>query len=363
MFGLLLGMSLMGGRFCPANAEEPAASLAIPAQSFILKPVGQAEASAWKITENGRIACAANFPAASNYTFIVIARGEPAAQVWPRMQVVIDGRVVFQTSVDSSEWTPYLFSEAMAKGPHEIAIGFINDFLKDSEDRNLVIADLSITAPSPASMPSVLTASEYKRLEETRLRQWNKDLDRAIEANRRGKLVVWVTGAKDNPIAQAEVQVEQTRHEFLFGTALSTSMFEPSATNAQARKYREMAAKLFNHAVTENAMKWSEMEPEQGQTNYAALDSMARWCASNQIPLRGHCLFWGCEVPDWSKSLSDEQLLQAMEQRISRVMSRYASFVSEFDALNEPVQAQAAQLVTHAARTDVVFFQGEHLRK
>ena len=33
--------------------------------------------------------------------------------------------------------------------------------------------------------------------------------------------------------------------------------------------------------------------------------------------------------------------------------------MSAFDALNEPVQTQAAQFVTHAARTDVAFFQPE----
>ena len=37
--------------------------------------------------------------------------------------------------------------------------------------------------------------------------------------------------------------------------------------------------------------------------------------------------------------------------------------MSAFDALDEPVQTQAAQFVTHAARTDVAFFQPEHLRK
>ena len=37
--------------------------------------------------------------------------------------------------------------------------------------------------------------------------------------------------------------------------------------------------------------------------------------------------------------------------------------MSAFDTLDEPVQTQAAQFVTHAARTDVAFFQPEDLRK
>jgi hypothetical protein len=67
---------------------------------------------------------------------------------------------------------------------------------------------------------------------------------------------------------------------------------------------------------------------------------------------------------DYREARADDSGVGALiEEHRAQPLGSEVISMSAFDALNEPVQAQAAQLVTHAARTDVVFFQAEHLRK
>jgi endo-1,4-beta-xylanase len=321
-----------------AYAEEPeVSSLTIAANAFNSKTTGQAEDKAWNLTQNGQIDCVVHFPVSNAYTFIIVARGEPAADVWPQLRITLDGRSIFQGSVDSPEWIPYTFSETVEAGFHEISVAFINDLYQPPQDRNLQVSDLTITAPTPGKPPVQLTEKEFERFKKEQLRKWVQKADQEIDRVRKGKLVAWVTDEKDNAITNATVKVTQTQHEFPFGTALSSSMFETSAPAQEVTLYLENAKKLFNCAVTENAMKWTDMEPEENRVNYEVLDRMAAWCASNQMPLRGHCLFWGCHYPEWVTNRTDEALLQSMESRAVQIANRYATSIAELDVINEPM--------------------------
>ena len=67
---------------------------------------------------------------------------------------------------------------------------------------------------------------------------------------------------------------------------------------------------------------------------------------------------------DNGEARADDSGIGALiEDHRAQALGSQAVSMSAFDALDEPVQTQAAQFVTHAARTDVAFFQPEHLRK
>ena len=67
---------------------------------------------------------------------------------------------------------------------------------------------------------------------------------------------------------------------------------------------------------------------------------------------------------DNGEARADDSGIGALiEDHRAQPLGGQAVSMSAFDALNEPVQTQAAQFVTDAARTDVAFFQPEHLRK
>ncbi|MBN1846465.1 MAG: endo-1,4-beta-xylanase [Sedimentisphaerales bacterium] len=158
------------------------------------------------------------------------------------------------------------------------------------------------------------------------------DIDQRIRQHRMGTLIVEAAPG-------ARVRVEQTRHEFWFGAALSSSAFDGGMNPEDQRRYQEVFLSNFNAAVTENALKWHDMEPRQGRINYAVVDAILAWTEQNEIPLRGHNLFWGIpgRVQDWVKQLDDEQLRQTLRNRAETIGSRYRGRFAEYDLNNEMI--------------------------
>lgn len=158
------------------------------------------------------------------------------------------------------------------------------------------------------------------------------DLDPAIRQHRMGELIVRAEPG-------AVVRVEQVRHEFWFGAAISSSVFSGRHDSDLARRYKDAFLANFNAGVTENALKWPSMERRQGQVDYTVLDAILEWTSAHDIPLRGHCLFWGIpgRVQDWVKQLDDEALHRTLENRALTIARRYQGRLAEIDLNNEMI--------------------------
>jgi len=159
-------------------------------------------------------------------------------------------------------------------------------------------------------------------------------IEARIREHRMGELLV-----KARP--GAEVHVEQLRHEFWFGAALSSGAFSGRMNPEDQRKYEETFLANFNAAVTENALKWHDMESRRGQVNYRVVDAILAWTDKHQIPLRGHCIFWGIpgRVQSWLKELSDDELREALKSRATTIGQRYRGRFAEYDLNNEMLHA------------------------
>jgi len=83
-----------------------------------------------------------------------------------------------------------------------------------------------------------------------------READASIEKVRKGTLVI-------EAAPNTEVRVEQVRHEFWFGAALSNSAFGGGRMSPQDReKYRAVFLENFNSAVTEtpsNGLRWNRV--------------------------------------------------------------------------------------------------------
>jgi len=160
----------------------------------------------------------------------------------------------------------------------------------------------------------------------------NNDIDPGIRQIRMGELIIQ---AKPG----ANVRVEQVRHEFWFGAAISSSAFSRRLNSDDERKYKEIFLQNFNVAVTENALKWHAMEPRRGQVNYAVVDAILKWTEENDIPLRGHNIFWGISgrVQNWQKQLDDKELHEALRIRATTIARRYKGRFAEYDLNNEMI--------------------------
>jgi GH35 family endo-1,4-beta-xylanase len=139
----------------------------------------------------------------------------------------------------------------------------------------------------------------------------------------------------------AQVHVEQLRHEFWFGAALSSGAFSGRLSAEDQRRYEETFLSNFNAAVTENALKWHDMERRRGNVNYGIVDAILAWTDKHDIPLRGHCVFWGIpgRVQNWLKQMDDDALRETLKTRATTVARRYQGRFAEYDLNNEMMHA------------------------
>jgi GH35 family endo-1,4-beta-xylanase len=159
-----------------------------------------------------------------------------------------------------------------------------------------------------------------------------RELDAAIAKQRQGTLII-------EAAPNTEVTVEQVRHEFWFGAALANQAFGGRMRPEDRDQYLNVFLTNFNSAVTENALKWHDMEPRRDSVNYATVDAMLAWTDEHQIPLRGHNIFWGIpnRVQDWLKTLPDAEFRGVLKARALDVGRRYRGRFAEYDLNNEMI--------------------------
>ncbi len=70
------------------------------------------------------------------------------------------------------------------------------------------------------------------------------------------------------------VHVEQLKHEFWFGCAISSNVFSENSRMSETdiKMYKQKFLENFNSAVTENAVKWGSMERNRGKIDYYTAD-------------------------------------------------------------------------------------------
>ena len=187
-------------------------------------------------------------------------------------------------------------------------------------------SELTIYLEGPPSGVDLLV--DYCELSEAG--DWRAAADARIEKFRKRGLELKVVDNNGAKVVGANIELNQQRHHFGFGTAISELLVSDPT-------YRQFFLDTFEWAVFENQTKWSWNEAQQGQLDYAAADLMFAICEQNQIPVRGHCGFWAVEqfVQSWVKQLDNAALVQAMMNRISSVGGRYAGKFEHWDVNNE----------------------------
>jgi endo-1,4-beta-xylanase len=116
----------------------------------------------------------------------------------------------------------------------------------------------------------------------------------------------------------------------LLGTAVRTEhLSEPAYASTLARE--------FNMLEAEDAMKWWVLRPSQNTYDFRQGDELVRFAQIHQMKVRGHCLVWGRNNPDWLAQghFTERQLSRLLHEYIARVMKHYAGEVFAWDVVNE----------------------------
>ncbi len=170
------------------------------------------------------------------------------------------------------------------------------------------------------------------------------DLAARIDRLRRVDAVVPVPAG-----VTGRVRYELVRHAFAFGTAINAQALgiplapregkkpRTEIAGEDQRRYQDTLNRYFHAAVAENEMKWYFMEAQDGVAQDKPGLSMLEWCRARQIPMRGHCIFWGIDkhVQGWLRALPPDTLEARMRQRLGHVLDVYRGTISEWDLNNE----------------------------
>jgi endo-1,4-beta-xylanase len=116
----------------------------------------------------------------------------------------------------------------------------------------------------------------------------------------------------------------------LVGTAVRPSLLSESA-------YAATLSREFNMVEPEDALKWWVIRQNRDRFDFQPADEIVRFAHANGMKVRGHCLVWDHNHPDWlvQGHFTPPQLSQLLHEHIERVMKHYAGQVFAWDVVNE----------------------------
>ncbi len=153
-------------------------------------------------------------------------------------------------------------------------------------------------------------------------------LDR-IERFRRRDLIITIEAGEGNAISNAKIELNQIRHQFLFGCNIYRWRDENSEKQLL---YRKHFADLLNYATI--GFYWASYEPEKGETLEDLRQQCARWCRANDITPKGHPLVWNHSDPPWLPE-DPQEVYELQLGRVEREILNFKGLIHIWDVVNE----------------------------
>ncbi len=163
--------------------------------------------------------------------------------------------------------------------------------------------------------------------------------DARIEQIRKGDAHLIILDPDGKPLpAGVEVQIEQKRHQFLFGCNIF-KLFKCRTPQDNAA-YEKYFAELLNFATL--PFYWWTYEPTPDRNLDESTDQTLQWCRDHNITTKGHPLAWNYVDPKW---LPDDpaKVMDLQLQRIDRAVRRFDPAILIWDVVNEATHYDRAE--------------------
>lgn len=293
------------------------------------------------LSSEGQVGFYAEIAHPGTYTVEIKAYGNESEGEKTKMALCINGTPLDRVTVDAGIFKPYKFEVELSADVHSIGAYFLNPSSGLLKSRNLYLDAITLTPPPGA--PEPVSATEAAWLNDGPAREkWLLDQTPAlIDKHRKSTATLTVTAPDGKPLANTEITVELTRHDFLFGCNLMA--FRTLPTQAMNDAYEARFAELFNYATL--PFYWHLYEPEQGKPNYAQTDDMLAWCEEKGIATKGHTLLWQYKygMPKWSGGKQPAPEIQ--KARVDDLMGRYRARIPFWEVVNEPANQPGVPLL------------------
>lgn len=155
--------------------------------------------------------------------------------------------------------------------------------------------------------------------------------------HRYAKASLTLLDASGAPINKQEVHVRQTSHKFLFGCNGSDAIEltnSPNDTTAVAARMDKWL-KIFNFATL--PFYWAMFEREKGKPDTESLKNAVNYLKERGVKVKGHPLCWHTLAAPWLLEMSDEDIMQAVLDRIERDATAFNGLLDGWDVINEVV--------------------------
>jgi len=278
------------------------------------------------------------------------AEGVALDGVYPLISVSVDGLGVEIANVNSSEPGLYTVTLNLAEGIHSVGLDFVNATAKQTDPsgaseylwRSVTIGDISIDNTVAGAMPVILCEdSEWEEYESAKEEEVLAEAEENIVASKTDATVT-IVDESGNVIEGAQVTIEETESDFVFGT--NYMWIEKFDTFEENLEYNlalidEIAA-ISNQATV--PLFWSFLAPQavlDGDGNVqdislstdaiASLDLQLGLLAQKGITdINGATLVWENSdfMPQtWLAGLSNEQKKMALKLYIQKIIKMYSN--------------------------------------
>lgn len=132
---------------------ENASTLDTDPSTLLKASTGVKNGSAgWNLYANGTLLTrsAISFPVTDAYTLTVRARSTPVSSVYAHMQILVGGNVVKEVDTTATN-ADYAWTGTLNAGSAPVGVAFTNDANSSTEDRNLIVDQLTVSGPNSPS--------------------------------------------------------------------------------------------------------------------------------------------------------------------------------------------------------------------
>ena len=160
---------------------------------------------------------------------------------------------------------------------------------------------------------------------------WRSQALHRIESLRKSPLTIICKNLHGGLLDGVQINVNQLKKNFPFGTSVDAKLFGGSTYN---QDYIDKTGQLFNMVTIQNHLKWAFY-----QGAHPSVDYVFQWADTNEIPVRGTCLFWPSYIhcPVWLQGLSPSVTYDSIISHVEQYCHEYSGKVVQWDVINEAV--------------------------
>ena len=171
--------------------------------------------------------------------------------------------------------------------------------------------------------------------------------------HRKSSARIQFVNAAGAPIADSDISVNLTNHEFLFGCGafdfLPVTMPEEDIKKFAIKKLPPMNIDLFKDRTDKwldlfnygtIPFYWGGFEPKEGEPQTKSRMNAAVYMKEHGATVKGHPLCWHTACADWLMEYDNPTILSKQLDRINREVSEFKGVVDIWDVINEVVIMQ-----------------------